>query len=671
MTPASDKRQTPRAPVLLNRRDWVYLLSLLIPLIVYDLALKSILIFVVPHDPQIEGAGGLMQIRLHAPEPMGLVEGLALLQSDLLFNLGYAVLWIGLFAVVRKGLFRRLIVVLFHLLTICIALITTIAYQYYKVTGSTLDSATLLLGISSFNELSSLIASEVSAELLALVCVMLGYLAFGPLLLTVWVGWWRGRLDTDDVDGNRRQRRLMSMFALGLVACVLFWLSLLPGVASASVSKSFARDAVVNVMLSSVEVAPGEELTQVVTNLPVERIPAAARLLPTQATKPRNVVLLFLESTRASATTPYNKQLPTTPFLDELARSSLLVEKAYDIIPHTHNALTATNCGITPPLDAARNKLLAIPSTLPDICLPHLFKAQGYNTVYFMSQVKSFENTQAIIQNFGYEDFYSLENMNTTGFETTNYYGVEDEVMLGPSRAWLEQHRDQPFLAAYLTSAPHHHYLAPQKRHGRVAFSDNDVVNRYLNSVRNEDFFLRQLFDQYRQLGLYENTIFIILGDHGESFGEHGRYGHDNAIYEEGLRIPLLIHDPQRFKQGVRVEGPVNQLDILPTVADLLGYKLQGGPYNGSSFLRPLPKDRTLMFSCLGEKACMASLKGNEKYIYHFDDRPEELFDLAADPAERNNLAGHHAPDELLQRRAELVEWRARVRAMYDDVPGE
>ena len=72
------------------------------------------------------------------------------------------------------------------------------------------------------------------------------------------------------------------------------------------------------------------------------------------------------------------------------------------------------------------------------------------------------------------------------------------------------------------------------------------------------------------------STVFVLLGDHGQGFGEHGRNGHDNAIYEEGLRIPLLIHDPQRYKQGTRLEGPVSQLDILPTVADLLGYNDRG-----------------------------------------------------------------------------------------------
>ena len=69
--------------------------------------------------------------------------------------------------------------------------------------------------------------------------------------------------------------------------------------------------------------------------------------------------MVFLESTRAGATTPYNQQgLETTPFLDDLAQKSLLVQQAYTVVPHTHNALTATNCGVEPPLDRWGTMLL-------------------------------------------------------------------------------------------------------------------------------------------------------------------------------------------------------------------------------------------------------------------------------------------------------------------------
>jgi lipoteichoic acid synthase len=257
--------------------------------------------------------------------------------------------------------------------------------------------------------------------------------------------------------------------------------------------------------------------------------------------------------------------------------------------------------------------------------------------------------------------------MDKQDFEQTNYFGYEDDIMLKPSKEWLEEQKasGKPFLATYLTSAPHHEYLAPQKRYGRVEYTDNDVVNRYLNAVRNQDFFLKNLFNQYKELGLYQDTVFVILGDHGEGFGEHGLFQHDNTIYEEGLKIPMLIHDPRQFQNGARVTVPVNQLDILPTIADLLGYEIKDGRYQGRSLLKPLPEDRPLLFGCWNESGCLASLKGTEKYIYHFDDKPEEIFDLSKDPNERQNLAGERSPEELEKRRSELLEWRAQVSAKY------
>src|SRR5688500_2289846 len=111
------RRLKPGAAALLSRHDLIYVLSLLLPFAVYDLALKLLLINPVQQDPEITEALGLMQIRLPAPEPPGFLDVLGLMQSDILFNLGYILLWIALLAVVRKGMCRWIMAGLFHCLT--------------------------------------------------------------------------------------------------------------------------------------------------------------------------------------------------------------------------------------------------------------------------------------------------------------------------------------------------------------------------------------------------------------------------------------------------------------------------------------------------------------------------------------------------------------------------
>ncbi len=629
----------------MSRHEWVYLLSLLVPLVAYDLILKGLLVAAWPEDP-------------------GFLGGLDLMRSDLLFNLGYVTLWVGLFAGVRRGPSRRIVVVLFHTATISVALLTTCAYQYFKVTGSTLDSDYIVLWLSSPQGTGGAIASEATPALLVLMAIILVYAVLGPLLVTRLVARWRGWPGTNVVQPVRTS--WLRLAGVVIMAYALFSLSLLPSILWVRAGNSFSRDAVVNMVMTAAEVAEDDAGLPEFAE-PVDP-PAKANLAPTAETERRNVVLIFLESTRARATTPYNQDLETTPFLDALAKKSLLAERAYAVVPHTHNAITATNCGIEPPLDRwGTMSLSARSDSVPSTCLAELLDKRGYDSAYFMSQASSFERSPKIMENLGYGEFYSIENMDKEGFEPTNYFGYEDDVMLEPSEKWLtEQKRSgNPFLATYLTSAPHHEYLAPQERYGRVEYTDDDLINRYLNAVRYEDFFLKNLFDQYRKLGLYEDSVFIILGDHGEGFGEHARFQHDNVPYEEGLKIPMIIHDPKRFENGARVTVPVNQLDVLPTVAELLGYEIEGGDYEGRSLLEPLPTNRTLLFSCWNESGCLVSLEDTEKYIYHFDDKPEEVFDLSKDPAERQNLAERYPPERLQERRRELLEWRAKVNSRY------
>jgi arylsulfatase A-like enzyme len=392
----------------------------------------------------------------------------------------------------------------------------------------------------------------------------------------------------------------------------------------------------------------------------VEHPAAGAKLVRTPRTEKRNVVLIHLESTRAQSVTLYNEDLKTTPFLDELAKSSLLAEQAYTTIPNTLKASISVNCGVEPDLWPGAEVRDGIPAR----GLADLLREQGYRTVFFQSSTQDFENFGDLANNLGYEEYFPLETMDTEGFERSNYFGYEDDIMLKPSRRWLEEHGDKPFVAKYLTSTGHHDYLPPT-RYGLEEFSDDEMLNRYLNCIRYQDYFVKNLINQYKELGLHNDTIFVLYGDHGEGFGEHGRYVHENNPYEESLKVPLLIHYKERFRKGERFTGLSNHFDILPTVLDLLGYEVKGGEYPGYSLLCPPPQERTLMVGCFNKDKCLVSIRGHEKYIHHYGDRPDELFDLEEDPLEEHNLAGERDKKATDERREELLRWRSRIEATY------
>jgi len=618
-----------RLRALLVYEDRVYLSSLLIPLFLYNVALKVVRIFT----------------QFEVPGPLGFLDQV---RSDLLFNLGYAVLWIGIFAAVRGGVGRMISLVLFHVSAMLVVVLTTSAHVFFETTGSTLDLGFVIVSISSFGEIEGAIASETTTLHWLLISAVLFYGVAGPAIFTRFVtGTWH-------VPVQNAGRSWSAPVTAYLAALVLFSLSLLPSATGAG--NAFSRDALANMILSEL-VTP-----EIEAKLAAKDLPTDTRLAPTPETTKRNVVMIFLESTRARSTTPYNKDIDTTPFLNELAKESLIAERAYAVVPHTSKALVATHCGVAPPLDDEKTE--SEPDIIPARCIAELLEEQGYPSAFFQSATEDFERRRMLVENLGHEDFFPIESMGKEGFQEANYFGYEDDIMLEPSRMWLEENGDEgPFLASYLTVTAHHDYVVPD-RYGKKEFSEKTELNKYLNTLRYQDFFLRNLFEQYKNLGLYEDTIFIVLGDHGEGFDEHGLKQHDNVIYDEGLHIPFFIHDPRHPEAGT-IEAPVSELDVLPTVADLLGYEIRGGTYPGASMLVPI-EERTLMASCYHERTCLASIKGDEKYIYHYGNKGEEYFDLSEDPRERNNITEQQDDEEIKALRNDLLAWEARVRASYE-----
>ena len=612
------------------------------------------------------------------------------MRSDIFFNLGYASLWVGLFAVTR-GPARRAVVVLFHVVTMLVVAVTTLAHLYLWQTGDTLDYGTVAGWVSRLDEMQpGLYEGGGPLWVRVVLFAALFYAAFGPQLVTrvvQRVARWRG--GPERFRTGRPEISFLGSLGLFLLAFGFGWLSLL------ACAVTPAQAPVVNLALTGLEetsntVEDSPDIDPLATGLsatgteatteeyvpdadPADNLSAVdAALAQTPQTEKRNVVLIHLESTRAQSATPYDEGLKTMPFLGELAKSSLLAERGYAVVPRSSKGSTAVNCGVEPPHYPGPE---FEPGRIPSPCLGGLLKEQGYRTVWFQS-VSNAANSywdDDLSRNFGYEEFYSPETMNKEGFQVTNSFGYEEDIMLGPSEGWLANNGyGGPFLAEYFTGTGHYGYDCVPNRYGYERFSEDEELDRYHNCLRMLDSFLENLFDQYKRLGLYENTIFVMYGDHGEGFREHrGRYMHGDTIYEEGLRVPLIVHDPKRFEDGERAKGLSSQIDVLPTVVDLLGYEVANGEYPGYSLLSPVPEDRIIRANCIGDRKCMSSIKGHEKYIYHYDKLPDEFFDLSEDPLEKRDVASDRGKEELDERREDLLEWRRRDDTEYGPVTFE
>lgn len=608
-------------------RSLLHLTAVLAPMVLFDIALQATR--VITRYTEI----------IARPDRMEGLDWLSLLASTLLFHLGFATLCSGLLRAAEGRAFPAASTLLVQLLAGLTVALNLGSYVYFIKTGSSLDYAQVAYAFGRLDDLR-LIAGVVTPGQWGWLALLLGVIFAAP--------WVTARLVGHREAGRSKPLRPALEVALGTLIASLGFLPL----SDKATDRAIVRDPVLNVLATSdtgLQAAPANNVRRY--ELAIERVKDRPR---------KNIVIIILESTRAISVNPY-ADLPTTPFFAQLARQSLLVDRAYAVIPSTSKALVAALCGTEP---AHTVKPLSLTLGMLQRCLPTLLGEQGYRSVFFQSADSRFEARIPTTTSMGFQQFIGTSDFPVAGFQRANFLGYEDEVMLEPSARWLSANKDKPFLATYLTVAAHHECF-PIDRHGVVDFTAVPELNRYLNNVRADDFFLRALFDQYKRLGLDQNTLFFIFGDHGEGFGEHGRHTHNDVPYEEGLRIPFLIHDPSLtlVKPGV-APGPVSQLDLLPTVVDLLGYRISRGRLPGLPIRRQANTERALMSSCLDEATCLVHLRGRDKLIHHFGRQPDELFDLVADPREEINLADRR-PGEVARKLGELRYWDQRVASLY------
>jgi glucan phosphoethanolaminetransferase (alkaline phosphatase superfamily) len=361
----------------------------------------------------------------------------------------------------------------------------------------------------------------------------------------------------------------------------------------------------------------------------------------------RNVIIITVDSLRADHTDMYGYQRQTTPFLSELFRSGKLRK-----IDFATSTCAESNCGIISTLGSK-----TLPYIIPqNFKLYDLLRDQGYATHLILS---------------GNHDFRGLRELYGTG-HTTYFEGRDSKRYVAfDDRALLEglegvAHARTPAFFYFHLMSPH--VLGHKQPEFRVfkpfevtnnldallrgEYQREPIVNAYDNGLLQADSIIKELFAELDRKGYLRNSLMVILGDHGEALGDRGprQYGHVTSLYQELIRIPMLIYDESPAKYRLDF---ATQIDIAPTIVDRLRLPIPDC-WQGDSLLRPATTRITRHQTTLA-RPCHAIIERAEGRLYKFmscgEGRRQELYDLTDDPGERSNIAPSADPALLARLR--------------------
>lgn len=353
-----------------------------------------------------------------------------------------------------------------------------------------------------------------------------------------------------------------------------------------------------------------------------------------------HVVFIFLESFRAADVGVLGGRHNASPQFDRLAREGVLFRNFYANGIQTTRAVIASLFGIHPPLTEKSPQESNL--HVPLVGVADVLNRRGYTSAYFTGSPLRFERQDAFFANHGYAEVFGDTDIARALPEAKRTsWGYHDEYVMRFAADWLlaKDRAKQPAFVTLFTITHHHpwelpdNYVAPAFDSG-----DNAEYGHFLRTFHYSDHCLGQFIERLRATGLDRRTIVFILGDHGCAQGEHeNTLTLVNALYEENVHIPLLILAPGRLKKPVAIDDIGSQVDLLPTVMDLLG--LTGVNHAvGTSLVRRVA-DRTAYFNNPFALQFLGLRRGEMKYLFTIRSKRSSLFDLSADPQERNNLA--------------------------------
>jgi Sulfatase len=366
----------------------------------------------------------------------------------------------------------------------------------------------------------------------------------------------------------------------------------------------------------------------------------------------RHVLLILLESAGAEYLKPYGADEDPMPNLTALAGESILFEHAYSVYPESIKGLLSILCSRYPAFDTSAESC----ARLRTPALAGRLARAGYRTALFHSGRFMYLGMESVVKGRG---FQTLEDAGDIGGNHESSFGVEDEATVDRMLGWIDSlSPGEKFFVTYVPVAGHHPYSTPGPR----PYPERTELDRYRNALHYGDSVLGKLFDGLKARHLYEHSLIIVLGDHGEAFGQHeGNYGHTMFLYEENLHVPFLIAAPGLIREPVRLARVASLIDTAPTVLNLLGLPIPP-EFQGRSLLVE-KRECLALFDTDYSLGLLGLRDGRWKFIYELETGRAKLFDLKSDPDEATNLAGANARRVTVYR-DHLRQWAEAQRSL-------
>ncbi len=386
--------------------------------------------------------------------------------------------------------------------------------------------------------------------------------------------------------------------------------------------------------------------------------PEAAAIAPPRWEPKRfNILMLVIDTVRPDHMGLYGYERETSPNIARWAQDALVFERVYAQAPNTPRSFPSIFTGRYPSRVKWRKRFARFGGIRPENeTLFEIFQAGGWRTEV-VSAHWYWEKARGIKQGVDHWDnrgFLSIKESNTqTTAQLLAPRAVKRLEALGKEEA--------PFLLFVHFFDPHSRYM----NHRRVKLFGKKLMDKYDSEIAYVDHHLQKVFDALEEQKLYENTIVMLFSDHGEAFKEHRVHFHGRNLYDEEIRVPLLIRMPGA--EPKRIKQPIALIDLLPTLTALTGLKApQAMGQSFDALLHgmgtPPAEDRLIFMENLPyphwEKHTVGLLSGDYKVIRQLSANVTEVFNVKEDPAEKRNLLEKNpeAGAELLKRLDQFID---------------